>query len=131
MTLAEFLLARIAEDEDAARAANGPRWASGDGKISRGGLYALDGDTEDGWAIAWFQLGVANESRQLPRFSTVKLYAHENAVHAALHDPARVLAECEAKRRIVAWDASVDYGAVRFLATVYADHPDYRAEWRP
>ena len=62
-------------------------------------------------------------------------------------DPARVLAECEAKRRIVA-DFLYESkgrdtipartpvaGALRVvllnLATVYADHPDYRPEWRP
>ena len=82
-----------------------------------------------------------------------------------LHQPARVLAECEAKRRIVererwkpphgmdcdghpgAWMPHGDYGAgycmwgaehdgeqsatLRDLAAVYADHPDYRNEWRP
>jgi hypothetical protein len=74
--------------------------------------------------------------------------------------PARVLAECEAKRRIVAWcsereriDVS-EYGdggdaareshflpgglihkadsvVLRYLALPYADHPDYREQWRP
>ena len=54
---------------------------------------------------------------------------------------ARVLAECEAKRRIV---AALDYAerngepgvwhawwqAAELLALPYADHPDYRKEWR-
>jgi hypothetical protein len=72
---------------------------------------------------------------------------------------ARVLAECEAKRRIVeehresyagskrcevcAKDAHLEYGDVvvdwvrfpcptmRLLALPYADHPDYRQEWTP
>jgi len=71
---------------------------------------------------------------------------------------ARVLAECEAKRRIVAWCSERDRvyigtlatdiprekdfvpGALvhqtdaitlRFLALPYADHPDYRQEWKP
>lgn len=56
----------------------------------------------------------------------------------------RWLAECEAKRRIVAdlEEAGRDqsgrheegYGlttAIKHLAVVYADHPDYREEWRP
>ncbi|MEV6790890.1 DUF6221 family protein [Streptomyces sp. NPDC051320] len=69
--------------------------------------------------------------------------------HAARHDPARVLAEIEAKRRIVdayaeVADNDIDepyeyaYGwanglgaAVRLLALPYADHPEYREEWRP
>lgn len=58
---------------------------------------------------------------------------------------ARVLAECEAKRRIVeehrpgsdvcdAHDASfktVDCDTLLFLALPYADHPDHRQEWKP
>ncbi|RHA38725.1 DUF6221 family protein [Cellulomonas rhizosphaerae] len=54
---------------------------------------------------------------------------------------ARVLAECEAKRAAVAeFVDAVDGGngegymaerALRYLALPYADHPDYREEWRP
>jgi hypothetical protein len=67
------------------------------------------------------------------------------ARHIARHDPARVLAEVEAKRRILDWlDKSEDwmfdksYGgqpdcdAVRaLLALPYATRPGYRDEWRP
>jgi hypothetical protein len=67
------------------------------------------------------------------------------AEHIARHDPARVLAECEAKRRIVEpWKYSENeemdwlYGAgalgrnfaMRALASVCADHPDYDDAWR-
>jgi hypothetical protein len=74
--------------------------------------------------------------------------------------PARVLAECEANQRIVQWHALVvgeDQGGtpvmgcancigaeagqtftiegpcmtLRLLALPYADHPDFREEWRP
>jgi hypothetical protein len=62
--------------------------------------------------------------------------------------PEMVLAECEAKLRILEaaqeWQAqaSAEWGYVsldepgdthvaRVLATVYADHPDYREEWKP
>jgi hypothetical protein len=79
----------------------------------------------------------------------------ERGEHIALHDPARVLAEVEAKRRLVdefAQTGSVpdtperrasphwrgDFGylqglarAVHLLALPYADHPDYRDERRP
>jgi hypothetical protein len=101
-TLTEFLLARIAEDEDVAQMAPPGPW-----KVRYG--------------------------------------------------PARVLAECEAKRQIVAntdksnverWggpldgQASSEDGPARaywrgqeyvcsILAAVYADHPDYREEWKP
>jgi hypothetical protein len=101
--LAEFLLARIAEDE---------------AEIAAGADFAVL-DTS-GW------MG-----------------------HAALWGQERALAECSAKRDIVTelvdehvtqrWtDArptvrrSVRYPAVlQALARPYADHPDYRQEWRP
>lgn len=67
--------------------------------------------------------------------------------HAARHDPARVLAEVEAKRRIVFLatqipaltakhnpfqnDADGWAETLKQLALPYADHPDYREEWRP
>lgn len=49
--------------------------------------------------------------------------------------PARVLIECEVKRRIVALHAHQEGfftpDELRALALPYADHPDYRQEWRP
>jgi len=69
--------------------------------------------------------------------------------------PARVLAECEAKRRIVEIHVEIDeeypnpkvtccqecsaYGeypggfpcaTLKAVATIYADHPDFREDWR-
>jgi hypothetical protein len=61
----------------------------------------------------------------------------------------RPLAECEAKRFVInalrgyepsdQWGTEMDMGkrenyaagALRRMALVYADHPDYREEWRP
>jgi hypothetical protein len=84
MTLTDFLLARIAEDE---ACADGLEWDDGN----------------------------------------------------PVHQTARVLAECEAKRRIVeacadvlAYDAeALPQDVLRLLALPYADHPDYRQEWKP
>lgn len=49
--------------------------------------------------------------------------------------PNRWRAECEAKRRIVercrASNGYWGYDVERFLALPYADHPDYREEWKP
>lgn len=91
-TLSDFLLARIAEDEAAAR-----EWYS---------TGTVDQRRDDFW-----------------------------------------LAECEAKRRIVsehggqppyhvdpcdahdAAGATIPCDTLRALASVYADHPDYRPEW--
>ena len=66
------------------------------------------------------------------------------------NDPARVLAECEAKRRIITEavpgieslqrSADGEWGPagedeperlLRLLALPYADHPDYNQAWRP
>jgi Family of unknown function (DUF6221) len=118
--LDQFLLARIAEDKriaaDAAAAGGSPHW-DGDGA---GSPQAVE--------------------------------------HVAHHDPARVLAECAAKRRLVlaCRDSAPDLhflGArprgladftltpgdqhqlaaltLALLALPYADHHDYRPEWRP
>jgi hypothetical protein len=67
-----------------------------------------------------------------------------NAAHIARHDPARVLREVEAKRRTVTDLAAtvagdyIDDGepvlaehVLRLLALPFADHPDYREDWRP
>lgn len=70
--------------------------------------------------------------------------------HLARHSAARVLREVEAKRRIVDeyaerahydnedWHYEGATGrihglgeALRFLASVYSDHPSFREEWRP
>jgi len=105
-TLAEFLLARIWDDQTIAESAR------------------VHVDDLDGWPAV-------------------------TAAHVLRHDPARVLAECEAKRRIVeryrrherdvtphgvALDDSARFAledTVRDLAQTYADHPAYRQEWRP
>lgn len=98
LTLADFLLARIAEDEAVVE-----------------GFHQGDGDPDFMWG------------------------------------PDRIRAECAAKREIVAdYLAAADdsdgpekhakylagveaglYGAVQHLALPYADHSDYRQEWRP
>ncbi|CAL9529773.1 DUF6221 family protein [Streptomyces sp. enrichment culture] len=67
--------------------------------------------------------------------------------HYARHTPARVLREIDAKRRIIeqheryarerrrmmgGWDPQSDDSPIlAALATVYADRPGYREEWRP
>lgn len=133
MTITEFLLERIAEDEAAARAvAQGERWWV-DGPAEKSGQWWIY-DTES------------------------KFPSRETALHVARHDPARVLVECAAKRAIIGeheivqkpylkdycstcadWDnAEVGEGppniewpcpSVRALAAVYAAHPAYQQEW--
>jgi len=121
MTLIEFLTARLDEDELVARSCATERWT-----------------VKDGWHDG---LDMEVLSSTYPA-----CIEPEEATHTARHDPARVLAEVEAKRRIVdaaqrnphaPWDAYAigrdDLGrrALRALALPYADHPDFDEGWRP
>jgi hypothetical protein len=121
LTLADFLLARIAEDEETAQDAtnDGHRWLVEEETIS---LWPDDLDPASGVML-------------FPR------KAH--AYHAATWEPARVLAECEAKRRMVerlatearttaqiVSVATLASDMLTLLAQPYADHPDFRPEWR-
>ena len=98
ITLTDFLLARIAEDEAVAREATAGRWhvddiyrtVTADPFTSARQAYDRAGD-EDCWVISEsMDSGVGRH----------------NLAHIARHDPARVLAECEAKRQIVEWHKS-------------------------
>ena len=127
LTLAGFLLARIAEDEGDARKAGSRKW----GSINRGW------DSSDQRDIA--ALGDGPTERLFP-------VSYDYDEHVARWGPARVLAECEARRRIIAehsdqhgcvsWQSASAYpyvgcSVLRLLALPYADHPEYREDWRP
>ena len=129
--LTDFLLARIAEDEEAARGTqhnDGPRTL----EWRPGGKRRLSFDNGRGEAYEavfagnWDRVLIARDDGRL-------------ADHIARWDPARVLAECQAKRRIVERYAYLyehgDSGDMRWalplLALPYADHPDHRQEWTP
>lgn len=128
-TLTDFLLARIAEDEAIAKAA---AW------FDRGALAPTPVWTYAGDEV---EPGVTCDHEGLsPAVNP------EEGAHIALHDPARVFAECEAKRRIVSRCDMVLRGRehgmfndgqavdandnLRSLAQVYADHPDFDPTWR-
>lgn len=99
--LVRFLLDRIAEDEDAARAASaGGRWRYSDGdSVGAWTLY------DEHWRIAdlvLYRRGEYDYEERMPAFRPpYYVDADANGSHIARHDPARVLAECEAKRRIL------------------------------
>lgn len=120
-SLAEFLLARIAEDKEAARKATPGRWK----------LWAM--------SVLADQDGTSNvDTAVLVADTYGGVNGHPrtfNASHIARWDPARVLADCEAKLRILGdeelWLRGDTDRVARLLASAYADHPDYRAEWRP
>lgn len=130
MTLVEFLRARLVEDEQAARAT----------------AYSLASSIEDPWSVrqkdrrdemSW---AVYSQGKYL---KASELY-EADARHIARHDPARVLAEVDAKRRLIAevWDEREGFPTertpgntadtvLRHLALPYAEHPDYDEAWRP
>lgn len=117
MTLTEFLLARIADDEAVARAAEA-HYDAADWSVS---------GPED-WPVLWGYLPV--RSSVDPGTIEPKV-----AAHVVRQGPARVLAECAAKRTLVAaYDDQPEDGtiaAVLALAAVWSDHPDYDEAWRP
>jgi hypothetical protein len=136
--LCAFLRARLDEDEKIARGTTVPLdWHQGPG----------DDDPEwvgDEMVLMWPpEFHTPYEQDKHWRGLTVEPAGL--AAHIARHDPARVLAEVEAKREVVrlaerAHDyhetfmngfASAMEDALRLYALPFAEHPDYRQEWRP
>jgi hypothetical protein len=139
--LIAFLRARLDEDEQVALAVPVTEWREGSSWLA---------DLCDPLPSQRRAYGIPAE---------VTLVTETDAAHIARWDPARVLAEVEAKRRILdialAYEATIDgewgcchsadqiaagrcpetnpdeISAIRVLAAPFADHPDYRAEWRP
>ena len=134
-SITEFLEARIAEDERVARDATQGRWEV---VPTRGDQPKVQEVGRDAW------LAITSSDPGVPRDA--------NAQHIARHDPARVLAECAAKRAILEhankatevekefddyeWQGTVERSEpwigdaiLLALAAVYKDHPDYREEW--
>lgn len=146
MDLAEFLRARLDDDQVTAEAASPGPWRP---DLDQYEVLAADDITvAEGFALSDNQL-------------------RATVIHVARHDPARVLVEVDAKRRIIerfmklaadqeandarslrllsneeipSWQkttwtlqgATGELGyALRLLALPYADHPEYHAEWRP
>lgn len=84
---------------------------------------------------------VRAKHRDVVTFGSERRKFANDALHDP-HDPARVLAECAAKRAIIAEHAPIDVcdahdanyetttcDTLRALAAVYKDHPDYQQEW--
>lgn len=132
--LIEFLRARLDEDEQIARSAGGATWVVNMGDVVSTALAERDYGPDGIW-VASASFSCEGDAEAL----------HEgHAEHIARHDPARVLAEVDAKRRII--DLIVlnadgqplyrDSGAevwedvLRLLALPFAVHPHFREEWR-
>ena len=140
LTLTDFLLARIAEDEAAARLC--------------AEMFPSPWDVADrGWRVRIYAADIPDEGdhadpgdKRAPVVMEVEpdrnlddpRWLSERVEHVRRHDPARVLAECAAKRLILRiWfesefcERDVMNDVIDALALPYADHPDYREEWRP
>ena len=151
--LAVWLHAQLDEDERVARAATRGPWRVAN--VADYGSATVDGPDamQDGGADGkGGRLQVLRPLTVIPQDvdygPTVELV---DAEHIARHDPARVLAEVDAKRRILdeelvpalrdydterpdlAKDVRYDIAArvLQLLALPYADRPGYREEWRP
>lgn len=138
MTIVEFLRARYDEEEAAAREAREGPWALRRDSVSTDEIYSVTREADRG-----------GDSNVFP-----DVWHDGSNAHAVRHDPARVLREVEAKRRIVdayprdpdGWDTSVTFGdwsscsdscppevlghVLRLLALPYSDHPDFDLSWR-
>lgn len=141
--LVTFLRARLDDDEEAARAATAGPWTTDDPTyptriVTESGIEVADSTGRDVTSLSYDDMG-----------------------HVARHDPARVLREIDAKRRIIreyhSLRAAADYAdrtswseyisdqdvdrsfgralllerVVRMLALPHADYPDYQENWRP
>ena len=161
MSIVEFLEARITEDETAAREAIEPerpgshwQWVTNETDTP-----VAHGDLAEAQEYQRISLRTVEEfptsAGMLPSFPIehAEQVAPGAGEHIARHNPARVLAECKAKRAIIRqWDdVTLDEGVrdeddtineihsglvmalrdvLKVLAAVYSDHPDYDPEWR-
>lgn len=145
MTLAEFLLARVAEDEATARAVPAPQWTA---ETARRPGVAM------GLRDKMFEVGLVRGAFIDSEDPEGWVSDAATCDHAARWDPDRVLAECDAKRRVIelhtdhdvhecvptmqVWpdldtipEVPIPCPTLRLLALPYADHPSFEEAWKP
>jgi len=130
--LVTWLRAQLDEVEVMARAAAvftaGDRWIAAAAVFIAGDRWIADGDEV---------FGASDDGANV---ATAATWSH--AEHIAHWDPARVLAEVEAKRALIEetirpWlgndqtTGRIAWTALRLLAWPYVDRPGYREEWAP
>lgn len=117
MDLANFILQRLAEDEAAG-----------------GSMREMPrGDT--GWGEVLFDHGTGRiwATSVHPHMEITEQYNAWVKTLPLSKSAKRVLAECEAKRKIIAFHENWPAPTAPMLlamAQIYADHPDFREEWR-
>lgn len=150
--IAFFLLARIANDRKIAEAAPPAPWSVEEIPDDRGIAWGVDGPVLEG--EEWPEPVVVvdfDHDYQVPRGGCINAAAANYIAH---WDPARILAECNAKEEVVkeylrmrdmanyesnairSFDVRARTmtcaleTALRYLALPYANHRNYQEEWR-
>lgn len=130
--LVQWLRDQLDEDERIAKAVRVPHdWHQGPGD---------DPEWTDAEMVCMWPPEFHTPYERDKHWRGLSLEGSELAAHIAAHDPARVLREIAAKRRmigrinshaaIMGWD-EVHGDLLRSLALPYADRPGYREDWRP
>jgi hypothetical protein len=140
LTVTDFVLARIAEDEAAASVASPAPWhAQGAAEVM----------LPTPWKLRPWRRNALAECNNLSLDEN-----RANAAHIARHDPARVLAQCAAMRKVVedhrpfrlaqtvcqtceekpriGYEAGSDgwpCPTIRALASIWSDHPQFDPAW--
>ncbi len=126
MTIEEFIEARLAEDEQIARAAAGAPWVA-EADIPRSILVS--------------SVAKAENKQVFGRLGYVGSAEHEEyRQHIVRHDPARVLRQCAALRELLESANDVDalYGHQaedvadnmrRTIAGMWSNHLEYQQDW--
>lgn len=144
-TIIEFLYARL--DEDEAKAAAAAR-QSGYFEIEGWAWYDADFGGYHLWDVDDVNSHYPTQRGAIGGLATTGEYAERMRTRAQASNcdlPARALREIAAKRflidqwadrystnpHIVGYEESDAIDVLHALATVYADHPDYRQEWTP
>ena len=122
MNITEFLEARIAEDEAAGHDASPGPWTFSDIESVGGGTIY-----DPTVAIAHVEWDTEPVDRRIRRTRPSR-QADATGIHIARHDPARILAECAAKRAIIEIHHPHDHGGTHgdavFCDECQWDHGD-------
>lgn len=151
VSIVEFLEARLSEEQAIAEAAPGGEWtACTEDSIAGASVY------DEQWVLLYPMHYDHDNALSNQPGATGPMYIErsrdELAAHIARHDPARVLAEIAAKRKVLEfwaiWNEPDSDGHLRAdtwaqatrhaikivmyqLALIHSDHPDYDERWRP
>ena len=128
MELVEFLLARIAEDEAEIGPILGPDESAGPNGIGWAEVGAISDVLMSSHRRALAECEAKRRIVERCRPQYVVLYRESERPLASAFDQSTVKTEGHSGP---IWPFEGAESILRDLAAVYADHPDYREEWRP